>query len=248
MTFRGAPVDDRPFNNLLRRLTDQDYALLAPHLDRVEFPANEILYHPGEDVGTVYFPCEASSASFVISIEDGRDVQTVLVGHEGAVGGIVSHGFTPAFSRIVVLFGGPFVQMSVRHLEQAKAQSRSLHHLFARYADCLLAQCFQSIACNAIHTIEQRAAKWLTAAIRRAGTHIVPVTHEQLALMLGVGRSYATRIISDFKAEDILETRRGALLVRDAPALERKSCPCNDAVDSHFKDVLLEVYPDGEGQ
>ena len=125
MASRGAPVDDRPFNNLLRRLTDQDYELLAPHLERVELGANMVLYHPGEDVRTVYFPCEASSASFVISIEDGRDVQTVLVGHEGAVGGIVSHGYTPAFSRIVVQFGGPFAQMSVRHLEQAKAQSRS---------------------------------------------------------------------------------------------------------------------------
>jgi CRP-like cAMP-binding protein len=248
MTLRGVPVEDRPFNNLLHRLTDQDYELLAPHLERVDLPANAILYHPGEDVRTVYFPCDASSASFVVSIEDGRDVQTVLVGHEGAVGGIVSHGYTPAFSRIVVQFGGPFMQMSVRHLEQAKAQSRSLHHLFARYADCLLAQCFQSIACNAIHTIEQRAAKWLTAAIRRAGTQLVPVTHEQLALMLGVGRSYATRIISDLKAEDILETRRGALLVRNPQALERKSCPCNDAVENHFKDVLLGVYPDGDGQ
>ena len=245
MTLRGVPVGDRPFNNLLRRLTDQDYQLLAPHLERVELPSNQILYHPGEDVRTVYFPCEASTASFVISIEDGRDVQTVLVGHEGAVGGIVSQGYTPAFSRIVVQFAGPFVQMSVRHLEQAKARSHSLHHLFARYADCLLAQCFQSIACNAIHTIEQRAAKWLIAAIRRADTHTVPVTHEQLALMLGVGRTYATRIIADFRADNILETRRGALLVRNPPALERKSCACNEAVNNHFKDVLLGVYADG---
>ncbi len=56
MTLRGVPVDDRPFNNLLRRLTDQDYELLAPHLERVELPANAVLYHPGEDVRTVYFP------------------------------------------------------------------------------------------------------------------------------------------------------------------------------------------------
>ena len=245
MTFRGVPVEDRPFNNLLRRVTDQDYELLAPYLERVELAANKILYHPGEDVQTVFFPCDASSASFIITIEDGRDVQTVLVGHEGAVGGIVSHGFTPAFSRIVVQFGGAFVQIPVRQLELAKRQSRSLHHLFVRYADCLLAQCFQSIACNAIHTIEQRAAKWLTAAIRRVGTQTVPVTHEQLALMLGVGRSYASRIIADFKAENIIETRRGALMVRNPLALERKACGCDDAVVNHFNDVLV-VYADGQ--
>src|SRR5436309_4623595 len=134
---RGTPVGDRPSNDLLRRLTEQDYELLAPALERVELASNEVLYHPGEDVKTVFFPCETSAASFMVSIEDGRDVQTVLVGHEGAVGGIVSHGFSPAFSRIVVQFGGPFAQMPIRHLEQAQDQSRSLHYLFARYADCL---------------------------------------------------------------------------------------------------------------
>jgi hypothetical protein len=97
--LRGTPVEDRPSNDLLRRLTDQDYELLAPFLDRADLPSNKVLYHPGEDVQTVFFPCETSAASFMVTIEDGRDVQTVLVGHEGAVGGIISHGFSPAFSR-----------------------------------------------------------------------------------------------------------------------------------------------------
>ena len=132
---RGTLVGDRPSNDLLRRLSDQDYELLASFLERVDLPSNKILYHPGEDVQTVFFPCETSATSFMVSIEDGRDVQTVLVGHEGAVGGIISHGFSPAFSRIVVLFGGPFAQMPIRQLELAQAQSRSLNHLFARYAD-----------------------------------------------------------------------------------------------------------------
>jgi CRP-like cAMP-binding protein len=237
-----ALVHDRPFNDLLRGLNEQDYGLLDPHVEAVELRSGQVLYHPGEDVDTVYFPCGASSASFIIAIGDGRDVQTLVIGHEGAVGGIVSHGYTPAFSRIVVQLGGPFVQMSVRHLELAKGHSASLHRLFVRYAVCLLAQSFQSIACNAVHTIEQRAAKWLTAAIKRAGTHVVPVTHEQLALMLGVGRSYATRIISDFKAEEILETHRRSIVVRDPLALERKSCDCNMAVDNHFKELMLGVY------
>jgi len=242
--LRGTPVEDRPSNDLLRRLSDQDYELLAPFLERVDLPSNEVLFHPGEDVQTVFFPCETSAASFTVTIEDGRDVQTVLVGHEGAVGGIISHGFSPAFSRIVVLFGGPFVQMPIRQLELAQAQSRSLNHLFARYADCVLAQCFQSIACNAVHTIEQRAAKWLVAAMRRVKTNMIPVNHEHFALMLGVGRSYASRIILEFKAERILDTRRGTLIILDEAALERKSCACNDAVDSHFRDVLQGVYFD----
>src|SRR4030088_1410704 len=74
-----------------------------------------------------------------------------------------------------------------------------------RYADCMLAQIFQSTACNAIHSIEQRTAKWIIAAMERTeGEDVVPLTHEQLATMLGVNRSYASRVIQTFKAEGVL--------------------------------------------
>ncbi|MFX7552516.1 hypothetical protein ABTK04_18000, partial [Acinetobacter baumannii] len=86
-------------------------------------------------------------------------------GREGAVGGIVSQGFLPAFTRITVKFGGPVVRLAIGKLDQAKANSASLRNIFARYADCLLAQIFQSTACNAIHSIEQRTAKWILSAM-----------------------------------------------------------------------------------
>ena len=130
------------------------------------------------------------------------------------------------------------------HLEAAKAKSLTLRYLFARYADCLLAQVFQSTACNAIHSIEQRAAKWILSAMDRTGDHVVPLTHEQLATMLGVGRSYTSRIIQTFKLEGVLETRRGSLLVRDIDALKARSCLCNESVKGHFENVLQGLYPD----
>src|SRR6201999_2370208 len=139
---------------------------------------------------------------------------------------------------ILVKFGGPFVRLHVRKLEAAKAESATLRNVFARYADCMLAQMFQSTACNAIHSIEQRTAKWIYAAMERTGSNVVPLTHEQLSTMLGVGRSYASRVIQIFKAENVLETRRGAILVRDREALAARACQCNEAVKEHFEDVL----------
>ena len=113
--------------------------------------------------------------------EDGRDVETILIGREGAVGGIVSQGYLPAYTRIIVKFGGPFVRLPVGKLDAAKAKSRTLRNIFARYADCMLAQIFQSTACNAIHSIEQRTAKWIISAMERTdGDDVVPLTHEQL--------------------------------------------------------------------
>jgi hypothetical protein len=240
------PGDGRPANNLLRKLTDSDYALLAPRLEETDIPAGELLYNPGDNVATVHFPCEASLASFLIANEDGRDVETILIGREGAVGGIVSQGHLPAYSRITVKFGGPFVRLRVAALEAAKLQSPSLRNIFARYADCVLAQVFQSIACNAIHTIEQRTAKWIVSAMERTDTSLVPLTHEQLATMLGVGRSYASRVIKTFKAENILHTRRGALQVNDYDALKARACLCNESVKAHFEEVLRGVYPSEE--
>ena len=118
---------------------------------------------------------------------------------------------------------------------------------FARYADCMLAQIFQSTACNAIHSIEQRTAKWIVSAMERTDdNNTVPLTHEQLATLLGVGRSYTSRVIQAFKAEDILETRRGSILVRNPEALKARSCLCNEAVKGHFDEVLRGVYPDPE--
>src|SRR5438067_281216 len=187
---------ERPYNNLLRRLSATDYALIAPHLSQSETAAGDLPFRPGDDVQAVHFPCGPALASYLVPNEDGRDVETILVGREGAVGGIVSQGFLPAYTRIVVKFGGPFMRLQVRKLEAAKLKSATLRNVFARYADCLLAQIFQATACNAIHSIEQRTAKWIISAMERTNREdVVPLTHEQLATLLGVGRSHTTPVI-----------------------------------------------------
>jgi hypothetical protein len=245
-TGRGATVDgpERPFNNLLRRLNASDFALIAPHLAPAEGNANDLLYNAGDDVKIVHFPCGPSLASFLVPNEDGRDVETILVGREGAVGGIVSEGNLPAYTRITVKFGGPFLRLAVGKLNAAKVKSATLNNVFARYADCMLAQMFQSTACNAVHSIEQRTAKWIISAMERAdGDNVVPLTHEQLATLLGVGRSYTSRVIQTFKAEGVLETRRGSILVLDPEALGALACLCNESVKNHFEEVLRGVYP-----
>jgi hypothetical protein len=246
MISQGRPSrgGDRPNNNLLRWLSEPDFALIAPHLAAETADSDALLYNPGDDVNTVHFPCDASLASYLVSNEDGRDVETILVGREGAVGGIVSLGYLPAYTRVTVKFGGPFVRLPISKLDAAKTTSASLRNVFARYADCLLAQMFQSTACNAIHSIEQRTAKWIISAMERTdGSNIVPLTHEQLATLLGVGRSYTSRVIQIFRAEGILDTRRGAILIRNREALEARACACNDSVKNHFEEVLRGVYP-----
>ena len=230
-------------NNLLRALRMEDMALLQPLLEEWEAKTGTVVYEPGDNVEWVYFPCGSSIISYLVVLEDGQAVETALIGREGAVGGVVSQGRLPAFARAQVQFGGRFLRMRSADLEVAKLRSLSLRHLFARYADCVMAQVFQSVACNATHSIEQRTAKWLKAAMDRTGDHEVPLTQEQLAEMLGVGRSYISRILQRLKKRGFLQTQRGRLQVTDLVALEGLACGCNHSVTMHFEDVLSGVYP-----
>ena len=118
-----------PFNNLLRRLSDSDFGLIAPHVTRDVAKANDLLYNPGDDVEIVHFPCGPSLVSYIVPNEDGSDVEAILVGREGAVGGIVSEGYLPAYTRIMVKFGGPFVRLRVGKLNAAKAKSTTLRNV-----------------------------------------------------------------------------------------------------------------------
>lgn len=236
----------RPHSNLLSALKDEDFALIEPYLIHETRITGDLLYRPGDNIAQVYFPLDASLVTYLVANDDGRDIETVLVGREGAVGGIVSSGHLPAYCLIMVKFGGPFLKATVSSIQAAKDQSVSFRRLFARYADCLMAQMFQSSACNAIHSIEQRTAKWIVAAMDRTGEDVVPLTHDELASLMGVGRSYTSRVIQKFKNDGLLTTSRGSLAVKNRQALLERSCRCQDSVKGHFEIVLKGVYPDSD--
>jgi CRP-like cAMP-binding protein len=230
-------------NDLLSALRPQDRELLTPRLTKVRLNTGRVLYDPGEQVDYCFFPCGGAIASFFILLENGTVVETLMVGREGALGAIVSSGSTPAYARLSVMHGGYFYRLPVADLDRAKDSSGAIGSLFSRYADCLMAQVFQSIACNAIHTIEQRAAKWLIAATERIGRNDISMTQEQLASMMGIGRSYASRVVQRFKSDGLVRTRRGGIEVTDPETLGQRACNCNELVKHHFETVLAGVYP-----
>ena len=233
-------------NNLLRSLRDEDLSLLEPHLVVENFETGQILYQPGDHVRTVYLPCNGAMAAYYVELPEGKGVETALIGREGAVGGIVSQGRLPSFSRCSVQAGGTFMTMQSEVLEDLKCRNQSIQHLFARYADCLMAQVFQSTACNAGHSINQRTAKWIIATIERSGENIIRLSQDQLAEMLGIGRSYICRVIAGLKREGIIEVRWKQLEVRDMAKMSALACDCNEQVKSHFHRVLRGAYPDDD--
>lgn len=241
--YPAAP--DHTGNNLLRCLKVGDRQILQPLLEEWSAPSGTILHHPGDTVRFAYFPCGQSLISYLVVLADGRSIETVLIGREGACGGIISQGRLPAYARAEVQLGGSFLRIRIRQLEEAKMRSLNIRHLFARYADCLMAQVFQSVACNAAHSIEQRIAKWLLATSVRTGVVDVVLTQEQLASMLGVGRSYLNRVIRRLQSQGLIQARRGGIIIVNMQALRARECECNGMVVRHFEEALAGVYPVG---
>lgn len=230
-------------NDLLAFLEPADRLAIERQCSEIQMASGETIYRPGDVVEHCFFPMGSAICSFYVELDCGTAVETILVGREGALGGVVSQGQLPAYARASALHEGSFLRISTADLDEAKRRSPAIDNLFARYADCVMAQVFQSIACNAVHTIEQRAAKWLGAAVDRIGRNEVTMTQEQLASMMGIGRSYASRVLQRFKRDGLVRTRRGGIEVVDPADLGKRACTCNDRVKAHFGKVLEEVYP-----
>src|SRR3989344_2274476 len=135
----GARTVVRRANRLLGALSARDFEVLQPHLELVDLPRGKVLFEPGDDVVTTYFPCHRTMVSLLIVTRDGREVEAATVGREGAIGGIVSEGHKPAFGRAVMQIGGQALAIPTSHLEAAKTGSPRLADLLSRYPDALLA-------------------------------------------------------------------------------------------------------------
>ena len=232
-------------NRLLASLPPSDRSLLDPFLESVTLYQSEVLFEPGDDVTRTYFPCASTMASLVVMMQSGRAAEAATVGREGALGGIVSSGYKPAFARAEVQIPGPALRIETARLEEAKGRSASLRDLFSRYADVLLAQIVQSVACNALHSLEARCCRWLLTTQDRVNSAEIPLTQEALAEMLGVQRTTVTSVARALRARGLIRYARGQIAILDRARLEAAACECHAAVKQHFDRVLPEAKPQG---
>lgn len=238
---RRAALEPRAANRLLAAVAPRDFEQIASRLEPVALERGRVLFEPGDDVVTTYFPAYRTMVSLLIVTRDGHEIEAATIGREGAVGGIVSQGNKPAFGRAVVQIAGSALAIPTKALEAVKCASPGFGELFARYADALLAQMMQSVACNALHPIEARCCRWLLATHDRAGEQIIQLTQEALAEMLGVQRTTINGVIQQLEAKGLVRPHRGRVEIIDRAGLERASCECYAAVEDHFQRMLPQV-------
>jgi DNA-binding MarR family transcriptional regulator len=224
-------------NRLLSTFALEARELIEPAATVVNLELQSLVLRRGEDVEVSLFPFGSTMISMSVELTGGRSVEVASIGREGAVGGIVSCGHAPAFSSAVVLVGGPALQVPIRVLEEAKRRSTFVANIFCRFSDYLLSQVMQSAVCNAFHSIEQRAARWLLLAQDRAGDRI-ELTQSALAGLLGVQRTTVNVVIRSLQDEGLVESSRGVVRVTDRAGLKRRSCECYQALEDHFAAVI----------
>jgi CRP-like cAMP-binding protein len=215
--------------------------VIQPYLVPRLLKRGAVLFEPGDDIHTTYFPCRGTMGSLLIVSAEGREIEVATIGPEGAIGGIVSAGHKPAYGRALVQIGGPAMSIDTARLEDAKSQSAAFHNLFSRYADALLAQMMQSAACNAWHPIEARCCRWLLATHDRIGGDAIELTQEALAEMLGVRRTTVTLVAKSLQERGLIKYARGRVHIVNRKGVENASCECYRAVEDHFDRLLPEV-------
>ena len=238
------PIDSAaPTGNLLLdALSVSDRTLIASHLEHRSYAKGETVFKAGDAVTHLTLPCHPTVVALVVATRDGRMAETAMIGHDGAIGGIVSQGRVPASANALVQVGGSTLRLDTDRLQEAMGRSASLRDLLARYADCFLAQLIQIAACNALHPIEQRCLRWVLTLQDRLGGDMLPITHEALAAMLGVQRTYLTRILRTLQDQGLIRVGRGRITVVDRSAVSTAACECHDRVRLHCKTVLAAVY------
>lgn len=224
-------------NRLLSTFAREARALLEPLGEMIELRSGQTVLERGERVRSSLFPVGPTMISMTVELTGGRTAEVASVGREGAVGGIVSCGHAPAFSRAQVLMPGPAFRVPMETLEDSKSRSPFVANLFCRFSDYLLAQVMQSVVCNSFHSIPERAARWLLHAQDRAGDRI-ELTQEAFAGLLGVQRTTINAVIQELSSEGLIATGRGRIHVTDRAGLKRRSCECYERLEEHFSAVI----------
>jgi CRP-like cAMP-binding protein len=222
-------------NRLLDSLPADEQADLAPHLEPVRLELKDLLVEQGKRIDSVYFPLTAVT-SLLNLVQDTGGVEIATVGNEGLVGLSLSWGIDTFNPREFVQcqVPGDALVMEPETFASKVSQGGELTWLVHRYTQAFVTQIGQQVACNGLHTIEERCARWMLLTHDRVGSDEFPLTQEFLAQMLGVRRPSVTVVAGILQQAGFIRFRRGRITITDRRGLEGASCDCYN--------VLREVF------
>jgi CRP-like cAMP-binding protein len=212
-------------NAFLSSMDPSDLEVLSPHLRETALCRGQTLCAAGEFVASIYFPSGSAIGSAAI-MRDGRSVETATIGYENVAGLLPGLTQSPSPGRMFVQIGGGAISLPVDKLRARAAASPTLMDLILRFAQAGAAQAEQSAACNALHPLTSRLARWILTCDDRVDQPNMTLTQGDLAVMCGALRSSVSIAASEFKRDGLIRYSRGLIDIIDRPRLERQSCEC----------------------
>lgn len=226
-------------NHLLEAIPAAERTWLEPRWSRVSLKFKQVLYRQGDPIDRLYF-LDSGVASLVSVMRDGRSAEVATVGTEGAIGVHVMYGATTMPCEVVVQ---STAEARVIHVDNLWADSRQggrLPPMLCRYAHALLIQTMQTAACNKLHSIRQRAARWILTMHDRVGTDSFPLTQELLGVMLGARRQSVNAVARSLQRARAIDYRHGKMLIRNRAKLEQAACDCYGIVRDQFSKAVAQ--------
>ncbi len=221
-------------NLLLRRLDIDGVGRWGPVLRRITLEPQQVLYQPGQRISEIYFP-ETAVLCMLTFMENGHTIESATVGSEGASWVSASLGEPSMPCQTMASLGGIAHVINARHVEEESRRNGVFHNILVEYSHVLLIASLRTGACNALHSVTQRCARWfLTALDRTDGEHFA-ITQEFLASLLGCNRPALTHILGELERLGGIRNRRGFVEVTSREALEQSACECYKLLYANFK-------------
>ena len=226
----------RPANKLLRLLKPPAYRRLAPKLKPTTLRAKQILYKPNESIHTIYFPDNAVICQMTV-MPDGDTLETGTVGLEGASWISASIGAPSMPCETIVAIGGGAHALDIGDLDREMRENEPFRDVLTQYSHALLIHSMRMTGCTGLHTLEQRCSRWILSTLDRVSEDRFSITHEFLAMLLGVSRPSVSVVVEDFQRHGMLKLQRGRVLIGDRDRLASVSCDCYEVIRRNYEQV-----------
>jgi CRP-like cAMP-binding protein len=212
-------------NRLLAALSAADFAELSDDLHSVALPKKQVIYEVGEPLDQVYF-IEEGLASVLTMMEDGASSEVGMVGPEGVIGVSALLGGKVSAQHVVIQLPGTAYRIAAATCKAVFESNSRVRRVLLRFVEDLLNLSSQTAACNRLHSVDQRTARWLLMSSDRTDSNVLRLTQEFLAAMLGVRRSGVSEAASELQRSGLIRYRRGEITIIDRAGLEKTACEC----------------------
>jgi CRP-like cAMP-binding protein len=224
-------------NRLLAALPAADFDVLMPDLEAVELHQDEALSRAGDKIEHVYFP-HSCAVSLMINMANGKTVATAVIGREGGIGLLSVLGPSPSAITAIVHGAGNASRIPASRFHAAFTRSGAIRQMVQTHVRALLIQLQYGAACNALHPVEARMARWLLHFRDRIDQDLLPLTHEALSEILGVRRTTVTLLMRNLRASGAIRSDRRGQIEIDRTRLAAAACECHDTMRFEIEEIF----------